>query len=130
MKLIIDIPEEDFNLIRDNIKSYSLADTVFGAVKDGIPYEDRPQVDLVSPAINVNITEETKQKLIEELQKPHKLLVLPEPEVAFERPQGEWIIVDDTEQFIAKCSVCGRIEDSRMVKDYPFCHCGADMREK
>ena len=45
-----------------------------------------------------------------------------------ERPRGEWIIIDDTEQFIAKCSVCGRIEDSRMVKDYPFCHCGADMR--
>lgn len=45
-----------------------------------------------------------------------------------ERPQGEWIIVDDTEKFIAKCSVCGRIEDSRMIKDYPFCHCGAYMR--
>jgi len=45
-----------------------------------------------------------------------------------ERPQGEWILVDDTEKFIAKCSVCGRIEDSRMVKDYPFCHCGAEMR--
>lgn len=49
-----------------------------------------PEVDLVSPTINVNITEETKQKLIEEFQKPHKLLVLPEPEVTFERPQGEW----------------------------------------
>ena len=47
-----------------------------------------------------------------------------------DRPQGKWIIVDDCEQFIAKCSVCGRIEDSRMVKDYPFCHCGADMRGK
>ena len=45
-----------------------------------------------------------------------------------ERTQkGEWILVDDTEKFIAKCSVCGRIEDSRMVKDYQFCHCGAKM---
>lgn len=42
--------------------------------------------------------------------------------------KGEWIIVDDCGQFIAKCSVCGRIEDSRLIKDYPFCHCGADMR--
>lgn len=41
--------------------------------------------------------------------------------------QGEWIIVDDCEQFIAKCSVCGRIEDSRMVKYHPFCRCGAKM---
>ena len=45
-----------------------------------------------------------------------------------ERPQGKWVIVDDTEKFIAKCSVCGRIEDSRMVKEYPFCHCGAEMK--
>ena len=43
------------------------------------------------------------------------------------RPQGKWIIVDDTEKFIAKCSVCGRIEDSRRVREYPFCHCGARM---
>ena len=45
-----------------------------------------------------------------------------------ERPQGEWIIIDDTEKFIAKCSVCGRIEDSRMVNDYPYCRCGAKMK--
>lgn len=47
-----------------------------------------------------------------------------------ERPTGKWIIIDDTEKFIAKCSVCGRIEDSRMVKDYPYCHCGARMEDK
>lgn len=52
---------------------------------------------------------------------------LPEAE---QRPHGEWKIVDDCEHFIAKCSVCGRIEDSRMVKNYPFCRCGADMRKK
>ena len=51
------------------------------------------------------------------------------PKSKVEQPQGEWIIIDDTEQFIVKCSVCGRIEDSRMVKDYPFCHCGAKMRK-
>ena len=46
-----------------------------------------------------------------------------------ERPQGKWIIIDDCEQFIAKCSVCGRIIDSRMAKDYPSCpYCLADMR--
>ena len=46
------------------------------------------------------------------------------------RPSGEWIIVDDCEKFIARCSVCGRILDSRMVKYYPFCRCGADMRKE
>lgn len=41
---------------------------------------------------------------------------------------GHWIIVDDCEKFIAKCSVCGRVEDSRMVHKYPYCHCGAKMK--
>lgn len=40
---------------------------------------------------------------------------------------GHWIIVDDCERFIAKCSECGRIEDSRMINKYPYCHCGAKM---
>ena len=40
---------------------------------------------------------------------------------------GHWIIIDDCEKFIAKCSECGRIEDSRMISKYPYCHCGARM---
>ena len=50
------------------------------------------------------------------------------PSAQPERKKGKWIIVDDCELFIAKCSECGRIEDSRMVYRYPYCHCGADMR--
>lgn len=41
--------------------------------------------------------------------------------------RGRWIIVDDVEHFIAVCSECGRTEDSRAVKDMPYCHCGARM---
>ena len=37
MKIVIDIPEDDYNAIRDNIKAYSLADMLFGAVQCGIP---------------------------------------------------------------------------------------------
>lgn len=47
--------------------------------------------------------------------------VTPQPKI------GHWIIIDDCEQFIAKCSECGRIEDSRMINKYPYCHCGAKM---
>jgi len=43
--------------------------------------------------------------------------------------KGHWIIIDDCEKFIAKCSECGRIEDSRMISKYPYCHCGARMVE-
>lgn len=42
---------------------------------------------------------------------------------------GHWIIIDDCEKFIAKCSECGEVVDSRMINDYPYCHCGARMVE-
>jgi len=40
---------------------------------------------------------------------------------------GRWIIADDVEHFIAVCSECGRTEDSRGIKDMPYCHCGTRM---
>lgn len=43
---------------------------------------------------------------------------------------GHWIIIDDCEKFIAKCSECGQIEDSRMIGKYAYCHCGARMVEE
>lgn len=47
------------------------------------------------------------------------------------RSQGKWIEQGYLEY---KCSVCGRhisLEDhwTNITKDYPFCHCGADMRK-
>lgn len=52
------------------------------------------------------------------------------PPVKPQPKTGHWIIVDDCEKFIAKCSVCGRVEDSRMVHKYPYCHCGAKMESE
>ena len=51
------------------------------------------------------------------------------PPVAPQPKTGHWIIIDDCEQFLAKCSECGRIEDIRMISKYPYCHCGAKMVE-
>lgn len=51
------------------------------------------------------------------------------PPVTPQPKTGRWIIIDDCEQFIAKCSECGRIEDSRDISKYPYCHCGARMQE-
>ena len=42
-----------------------------------------PTVDFVSPTINANIPEETKQKLIEELQKTHNVVLLESDEYPF-----------------------------------------------
>lgn len=50
--------------------------------------------------------------------------IIPQPKV------GKWLIVDDCERFIAKCSECGRVEDSRMINNYPYCHCGAKMERE
>ena len=46
-----------------------------------------------------------------------------------ESKTGHWIIIDDCEKFIAKCSECGQIEDSRIIGKYAYCHCGARMSE-
>lgn len=46
-----------------------------------------------------------------------------EPEVR----HGRWVVEDDCEHFIARCSKCGRTEDSRMIAEMPYCHCGAKM---
>ena len=56
------------------------------------------------------------------------------PSVTPTRKVGKWIKVTDTEFGIGyKCSECGRFiltesVDGRKLKDYPYCHCGAEMR--
>lgn len=40
---------------------------------------------------------------------------------------GRWIVTGAAQYFLAKCSVCGRIEDRRRINEYPYCHCGAKM---
>jgi len=46
-----------------------------------------------------------------------------------ERPQGEWIPL--SAHNIYRCSECGRTIEltiDETLSDYPYCHCGADMR--
>ena len=51
------------------------------------------------------------------------------PSVIPQSKTGHWIIMDieDCELFMAKCSECGEIVDSRMISKSPYCHCGAKM---
>ena len=52
-----------------------------------------------------------------------------------EREKGEWIKISKFDHSY-KCSICGRtlinITDGKntVAKNYPFCHCGSDMRGK
>jgi DNA-directed RNA polymerase subunit RPC12/RpoP len=55
------------------------------------------------------------------------------PPVQPERIKGHWIEITSINHNY-KCSVCGRllvnITDGKnnVIKHYPYCHCGADMR--
>jgi hypothetical protein len=55
------------------------------------------------------------------------------PPVQPERIKGHWIEITSINHTY-KCSVCGRllvnITDGKnnVAKNYPYCHCGADMR--
>lgn len=64
--------------------------------------EDMPSAEIDSPVIKINVSEREVQKLLEELQKPQKVLVLPEPEVESVRVQGDWIRLDLAKKVIAK----------------------------
>jgi hypothetical protein len=55
------------------------------------------------------------------------------------RPQGKWIMQrHDLDGCFYTCSICGRMirvplfiddpEDNETLADYPFCHCGAEMK--
>ena len=54
------------------------------------------------------------------------------------RPKGKWILIDDVNDPLDqlnryKCSECERIiriYDWQTFTDYPYCQCGADMREE
>lgn len=60
-------------------------------------------------------------------------LVEEQPTIEPERKAGRWIEMSSTNHTY-KCSVCGRllanITDGKnnVAKNYPYCHCGADMR--
>lgn len=70
--------------------------------------------------IRLNVAPEIKQSVLDLIDGERAADVQPVK-------RGRWIIVDDVEHFIAICSECGRTEDSRDIKDMPYCHCGARM---
>ena len=55
------------------------------------------------------------------------------PSAQPERKTGRWIEMSSTNHTY-KCSVCGRLlvnitdGKNKVAKNYPYCHCGADMR--
>lgn len=58
-----------------------------------------------------------------------------QPYAQTERKKGHWVEIASSNHTY-KCSVCGRllvnITDGKnnVAKNYPYCHCGADMRQR
>jgi hypothetical protein len=64
---------------------------------------------------------------------PNDIMRFPSAQPEPQRMKGKWIELTNTNHTYI-CSVCGRmlvnIPDgkNKVTKNYPFCHCGADMR--
>lgn len=122
----------------DDIPSSVVEDLI-----DEAPTFEQKEFEQILQPIKVNIPEDIKDKLVEELSKPRK--VIPdEPETVtdciiaygdgfesarrlFERPHGEWINTRPPEMSDnIICSLCGY--DS--IASFNYCpNCGADMRK-
>ena len=95
--------------------------------------ENAPTVEpTIKPICEVKFDKEQLQEIVDKA----KAEVL----ASIERPQGEWIKVKEERMSVDmsgeivtryKCSECGRliaILPSKLA-DYPFCHCGAEMKK-
>lgn len=73
---------------------------------------------------------------VEELEAEIDVLNWTIEKLSKERPKGRWEVVMQGYYIgTIQCSVCGRrvnvdtpIETHKIIRKYPFCHCGADMR--
>ena len=121
MRIVIDIPDNYMDCI-DNYEKGSLFDVALtNAIKNGTPLESCDNAinrQAVLDLVYADWKYEGLESPIENLPP-----VTPVPKT------GHWIIIDDCELFMAKCSECGEIVDSRMINKYPYCHCGARMKE-
>ena len=105
MKVVIDIPSKLFEEVKALHEDGSLQSDVWIAVAQGKPLEDEPlKVYEFKGCDNCEL----------------------------ERPHGEWILQYRAggDEFYT-CSLCERvieIDYPQTLKDFPFCHCGADMR--
>lgn len=92
---------------------------------------DRLCVDLME---RWDIADKQKEELIRRVMADIVTpIVVSQPTIEPERKKGKWIMKYKGSAVTSyKCSECGRtVRDDTgydVSKDYPFCHCGADMR--
>lgn len=157
MNLIIDIPDEEYNRIKeweDNITGYQTSLVLYRAVRNGTPYEERQQGDLISrealrkelqghahngnyATFYVNSIIDNAPTVDKGYQEGHIDGVL-QGEKLYARPLGKWIYTDKEDKekgFGGYCSLCkcdmpiGINDWKQEYYESKFCpNCGADMK--
>ena len=120
--MIIEIPDED-SVIK---WKYADEDWKYAEISDLIKAYERPSDEVIIAHERIAYERGVADGYAEALEEMKDK----------ERPQGEWIMqLHNCDGEFYTCSVCGRmirvspyVEDNETLKDYPFCHCGADMR--
>ena len=150
MKLIIDIDEELYKNVIEHTKEGYIGSDVWIAVAKGEPVST--EGDLISRKAlkdDINSLYEYDTTYNEEFDAGVQSIInfidnaptVPQTIITefkgcdnceLERPQGRWVFKDlHNGKTWYECSVCGRkihIGDKVQKSDFPFCHCGADMR--
>ena len=91
--------------------------------------------DLISRQAAIDALEQAKEQYFDRRVIIGKMqdVVSNLPSAQPERIKGHWVEIASSNHTY-KCSVCGRllvnITDGKnnVAKNYPYCHCGADMR--
>jgi len=137
MKRIIDINDELFRKVEDQINHGYLGSDVWIAVAESVPYDDSG--DLISrSALEKEIFGPGSYDAYEDLYDAVRTAINNAPAVEA-RPQGKWIAREDMDYIDENkvvhnhfmCNKCGLIHDfiDGHTSQYNFCpNCGADKR--
>ena len=132
MKLIIDIPEEDYICLRDE-GMFGNVTTFKRAVREGIPLEQEPCEDVISRKDTLKLIYDFKEKHTED-RKKHPInygtlldlirLIRELPPVNPAEKVGQWVKDDNDYEYFWRCSKCNKRSDV----GWEYCpNCGAKM---
>ena len=138
MKLVIDLPEEDYIRLRDE-GMFGNVTTFKRAVREGIPLEQEPCDDAISrqAVLEKTICAPIAKVMMGDKVIYRKIVFVDEieniPPVTPAEKVGRWIargLVDSNGNRIYECSECHHSDIQAATMIVPYCwYCGAKMQE-